>query len=309
MLDYSIHANQFKDRSEVLKQQETETVENTMNNISEPTSFCNLEMFKNDIIKPGGIVAEKNLSFWMQRAQKTEWVDIGTFVSNHDHKTLYQLTLDDINRVTKDRDPSIRTGHAIGNIHRGEVGVSRTEKFSTPWALVYLFHGLMERKGTLPRWEDFDNFLRGAARKRYYEPFMKAFDYPNQTEQSIVELERGFHYRAGNAYYSFLREIDLFTRLRIIYGLDVRYHLLADTQFKIDLWVKNVLVSLFIGNPTYRKGSLGRKSRVCEKLNIDNFHLLELDLKTGKSSSGYPLLASENEIIRAVDMIKKYTNC
>lgn len=263
-------------------------------------------LFEREIVARGGEAARRHRDQWLDRARwNPAYVDIRGFVTAHDHAALFSLGLDDVRRVTRDPDPALRTAHAIGDVRWHEEGVRRTEKFATPWTLIYLLHGLMARMGTLPRWQDFDRFLRGAARARYYGPFTEHYGYATRPESEVAALERGFRYRAGNAYYSFLREVDVITRLRREHGLPVRYHLLADAHFKIDFWVGHVLVAMFVRNPAYRQGAQGRKERVEHRLDLGAFRALEIEMQMATARhANQPMLVAPEEVARTADLIR-----
>ncbi len=58
-------------------------------------------------------------------------------------------------------------------------------------------------------------------------------------------------WRIGNYYYSFLREIHLLSILRET-GLDLLFHPLADALFRVDAWLGDLVLSLYVGNARYR---------------------------------------------------------
>ena len=263
-------------------------------------------VLQRELLQPGGDLAARSYRAWLSKAAKdAAYKDVQEFVHMHTHSVLHRLTPADVARVASDPDPSVRTGHAIGDIRNKEAGVIQTSDFSSPWAFQYLLHGLLETLGRVPRFEDFDAYLRGPARERYYDRFTKKFGYERRSAGEIESLERGFQYRVGNAYYSFLREVDLMTRLRAEHGLRIRYHVLADVQFRVDFWCGPVLVALWVRNPRYRDGSGGRKQSPDEHLDLSAFHLLPIELdRPDQRDANRPVLFSPKQIEAAARSIQ-----
>ncbi len=73
------------------------------------------------------------------------------------------------------------------------------------------------------------------------------------------------HWRIGYFYYSFLREQYIFSRFRLC-GVPVKQHPLADALFRVDGWVANLNINLYVGNPKYRDNNVGQKHRAQEIL-------------------------------------------
>lgn len=264
---------------------------------------CDFEEFKAAIVARGGARARESLSDWLARADRNPaYLPVRKWVTGHAHGALFGLGLDEVWAVTRHPDDAIRTGHALGDL-RWRAEYKAADNFNTPWALQYLLHGLMEKLGRLPRWEDFRAFLKGdEARHCHFGPFERRFlaDADPATARLLLE---GYRWRVGNAYYSFLREVDLMTRLRLEHGLDVRYHVLADAQFKVDFWVGNVLVAVFIKNPRFREGAAGRKDRVEDLMDVSAFRTLALELEA-PTTKGRAALVPPHEVARAAAAIR-----
>lgn len=262
------------------------------------------EQFRKDIIIPGGDKAEKSYRTWLARGNgNTDYDDIQALVHGFRHDFLYAITVEELERVTLDRDPTVRTGHALSDIDPKRECIRAVDDFNTPWAMQYLLHGFLERHRRIPRWEDFERFFKGAAKLRYYEPFKARFGYDRLSADEIHRFERALQWRIGNAYYSCLREIDLITRLRREYDLPVRYHMLADVQFKIDIWCENVLIAVYIKNERYRDGEDGRKVRLSDMLDVSNFQMLEIELEAPRRF-GRPALVTPQGIEKTAEAIR-----
>ena len=84
-------------------------------------------------------------------------------------------------------------------------------------------------------------------------------------------------WRLGNAYYSMLRELYVLAVLRQA-GLPVEYHVIADALFRVDFWVGDVVISLFVTNPEFRDATgAGRKELPSSILSdCDAFSFVEL---------------------------------
>jgi very-short-patch-repair endonuclease len=274
--------------------------------IPPPSAGCDFEALRRDILVPGGARAARSYREWLERAQRNpDYGPVQAFVHAQRHDTLHALAVAEVERIAADPDPAVRTGHALGRIRKDEPGVIATRDFSTPWAIAYLLHGLLESMGRVPRWQDVDRHLRGAASSLYYGPFTQAFRYGSKSAQEIRAFERGFQYRVGNAYYSFLREVDLMARLREIHGLQVRYHVLADVHYRVDFWCRNVLVALWVENPRYRQGNEGRKPKPEHYLDASGFRLLRLELdRPDQRNSWRPMLFSTSQVAHAAEQIR-----
>lgn len=64
---------------------------------------------------------------------------------------------------------------------------------------------------------------------------------------SQSDAQEAMWWRLGNAYYSTLRELYVLAVLREA-GFPVEYHVIADALFRVDFWLGDVVISLFVAN-------------------------------------------------------------
>lgn len=175
-----------------------------------------------------------------------------------EHRTLYGLTPALVEKAAKDTD------HALGE-SRPNDGRVELKDFSPPYPFVYLFHFLLERFGRVFLWQDFVAFVK-ADPGLILLPFAKQYGLAEAEvfgDWEATASMRALQFRLGCAYYSFLREIYVMATLREVHGMDVRYHVLLDVEFKIDMLVEGVPLALYIGSKLYKDGNGGgRKVRI-----------------------------------------------
>lgn len=257
------------------------------------------------IVAPGGARAARSLSAWLARAERSPvHRDVHDFVLSHGHGVLERLDVADLEAATVWPTSEANRRHALGSLRKDEVEMASVENWSTPpWAFSYIFHDAMERLGRVPTWPDVLAFLRGPARDRLLDPFAADFALAGMDAVSRELHCAALRWRVGKAYYSFLREVDLFVRLRREHGLPVRYHLLADAQFKVDLWCGDVLVALLIVNKEFRDGADGRKRRVEDMMDASGFRRLSVEL-AAPTRWGRPTLCPQGEVTALASAIR-----
>ncbi|MCV9964691.1 hypothetical protein OIU34_22635 [Pararhizobium sp. BT-229] len=169
------------------------------------------------------------------------------------HKTLYKLTLKEVRaQIKKYDDERI---HALGNTKgkdcRPSIRTGRKEmNLSPPFAFAFINHRLLE---DMERLHDFKDFVRFTSRNPEYLATFYCYHYPDLTLADFHEnwdenpKLRGLRFRAGLAYYSFLREIYLFTYLRERHGFHVGFHIILDIEAKCDMVVEGIPTAIYIG--------------------------------------------------------------
>lgn len=197
--------------------------------------------------------AAARLHAWRQDPSKAAVVPV---VEAHAVRALYGISSDDVRSVCE------RTEHALGEVRKRDIeGVELVRDWHPAFAFTHVLHLAVEATGGLPTYQEFRQYCREDQRGRrtLWEP---AEDLISQAS-SAVGRERAraaVRWRIGNAYYSFVRETYVLAVLRES-GLAVEVHPLADALFRVDLWVQDVNVSLYIGNTLFRAGESGRKDR------------------------------------------------
>lgn len=229
------------------------------------------------------------------------------FVLRHAHEALDRLTLKDVERATNWPRSEIPRRHALGEA-RGTSPHRWLDDFDTPWTFNYQFHGLLDRLGYIPNWEEYSAWFFKDGAPTYYTPVLAEFQRRNLqfSKQDLDVFHNCLRWRVGCAYYSFLREIHLYTELRLRHGLPMRYHVLADSQMRIDMWCHNCLLAVCVENATYRTEQGGRKQRLEDIAQGTRFRVIPVTL--GKPTGfGRPHLVSAQEIARVALLISGKT--
>jgi hypothetical protein len=183
-------------------------------------------------------------------------VDVVPRVESHTVSVLYEQTRGDVISVCK------RTEHALGEVTKREItNVEAVRDWHPAFAFTHVLHFAVEALGALPTFEQFRNYCREdpIGRATLWEPAQEMVSVAARRVGSRVARD-AMRWRIGNAYYSFLREVFVLAVLRER-SVDVQVHPLADALFRVDLWVNDINVSLFIGNELFRAGDDGRKDR------------------------------------------------
>lgn len=254
-----------------------------------------------DIVGPGGALAARTLADWMDRP-RTKGIGyeaVQEFVLGVNHSVLHSMTVSSVEAATRWGKEDIEGRHALGDVRKHEQ-IKEVEDFQTPWTFNYIGHLLLQRNGRLPTWSEFDAFLRGEGLALYYGPFRETFgiDRMHGRPLELRRWERALRWRVGKGYYSFLREADLLTRLRQEFGLPIRYHVLADALFRVDMWCGKVLVAVNIRNEVYKGDGAGRKKEPSDVMDSSGFAFLRLELDTD-ADFGMAKLVSEAEVARS----------
>lgn len=211
----------------------------------------------------GGSASVARLILWNVRRQGAQWGPVKQFLRKLKHDTLHGLAVEEV-EVVAGLLPGKPTTHALADLRPGDGQFGGVAEFCPPFAIEYLLHDCLETLGRVPRWSDVKRYLFVEHRERYILPFLHEFGLVSGTLEARVGSPHfaALQWRIGNAYYSLIREIHLLTTLRQRYGLDVRYHVLADVEYKADLVAGDVLVAIYVPNGRYRDGHAGRKMSV-----------------------------------------------
>ncbi len=186
---------------------------------------------------------------WRRRPGYGEVVE---FVENFEHRYLFEIRPREIESVKQ------RSEHALGDVYKEEQ-LPEVEDFTCPFAFQHLFHRYVEEERALPTWQEFGAWLKGPAAQLWVEPLKRETGWYRADGRRRKRLGRAYRWRAGKAYYSAFREVELLARLRVEHGLPVRYHLLADVLLRVDFWLDDALVCAYFPNKKYRSEDRGRK--------------------------------------------------
>lgn len=186
--------------------------------------------------------------------QRPHWDEVVAFVEGFTHRRLFELTTDMVRAVMEN------STHPLSDVQKEEA-IKSIEDFTCPFALQHIFHRYVEESGTVPRWQEFDDFIHNGARSKWLQPLRVALPSFPEVHKMVAEegrvrawekVKRAIRWRLGKFYLSAIREIDLLTRLREL-SVPLRYHLLADVLLRVDFWTENTLVCVYFENLTFRQ--------------------------------------------------------
>jgi hypothetical protein len=193
------------------------------------------------------------LSRWESDARYRERVV--PFVKNFVASALYRSTPEAIEAVCE------KTEHALGEVKRRDAeSVEEIVNWNPAFALQHTLHYAAETLAAVPTFQDFRAFVskNDQARAMLLTPSQKVVDEAARSGASRAIAMDAMKWRVGNAYLAFLKESYMVSVLRAS-GFDARYHLLADVLFRVDAWVDDKCVSIFVVNPEFRGPQGGRK--------------------------------------------------
>jgi hypothetical protein len=200
---------------------------------------------------------------WLNDRSRSRVVEL---VLNHETKHLYRLTLAEVRRVCA------TTNHALGRVERKNAeSVAKTVNWYPTFAFTHIMHHYLEQSRRLPTWQEFYKFLFVTEEGKELIGDEAGRHKAERLKDGVPEqlASDALRWRFGNAYYSFLREVYTLVTLRAR-GLDVRFHPLADALFRVDSWMGNAVVSIWVANEDFRRDKgfepQGRKDRVEELL-------------------------------------------
>ncbi len=176
-------------------------------------------------------------------------------VLRHTTKVLYELTPAAVEATCTASE------HPLGEIRKQvAMAVAPVVDWRPDFAFTHVMHLAMERLGAMPTFGDFTRFCAGdpAGRAALGDPARQIRERACQLGFEPGQAAQAVRWRIGLAYYSFAREAYTIAVLRSA-GLDVRAHPLADALFRADAWTCRTVLSIYIRNPRFRDGSLGRK--------------------------------------------------
>lgn len=262
----------------------------------------------------GGPVAARELDLWLSRRHRcSDSQEVHDFVTRHDHGIMLRMNVADVVSATEwngrwsGDDPENR--HALGDLDKRTDVMDVVEDWAMPpWALAFLFNDLMARMGRIPTWQEVRRFISGAARHRMLSRFARLVGWPGLSPEERERHLRALRWRVGKAYYSWLREVDLFVRLHRIHGLPVRMHMIADTVFKTDLWCGSNLVSVLVRNERYRSGDKGRKRRAEDILSGEHGLRMSSIEVACVPRGGKPQLFAPDEVARLAGHVGQGTD-
>ncbi|MGW5740257.1 hypothetical protein [Amycolatopsis sp. NPDC003861] len=220
---------------------------------------------------------EQKYTDWINDRSRSRVVEL---VMKHETRYLYQLTLADVKKVCD------ATEHALGLVKRKEAeSVVETRNWFPEFAFTHIMHHYLETRRSLPTWQNFYHFLFYSDEGNSLIGIATRWHKAERLAGGVSEkLARdALRWRFGNAYYSFLREVHMLVYLREN-GFDVRSHPLADALFRIDGWMGDAVISIWVANENFRREKgfdpQGRKDRVKDLLagSVPSFRFVDIEL-------------------------------
>jgi hypothetical protein len=250
-----------------------------------------------ELIENGGAGARAAYKTWRERRGYEGVVE---FVTTFTHEYLYRITPEEL------QDTRAGSEHALGEV-RSEEQMDAVEDFTCPFALQHLFHWYIESKRAVPRWQDFEGWIKHDVKQHWLSPLAEHTGYGSADETGRREIARATRWRIGKFYLSAMRELDVLCRLRANYGVDLNYHLIADVLLRVDFWTGNKLLCLYFSNPKYRAGGLGRKPPAESFFRQSRTRFDVLELTVGRQGFGNFWLAPEDDLRRIAEQINAAT--
>lgn len=205
---------------------------------------------------PGTIRAHER---WRRDPRYTEVVPL---VEAHTTRAVYEFDPSHI------ADVCVRTEHALGDVARSRAeSLRQVVNWNPAFTFSFVLHHLVEHTGTAPTWGEFVKYFTQdpTGRRMLGDPIARKGAELRVAGLPRATVDEALHWRVGNAYYSFLRELWFVTNLREL-GVDVRMHPLADALFRVDAWYARTAMILYVKNGEYRAGLEGRKVHATDLL-------------------------------------------
>jgi hypothetical protein len=116
--------------------------------------------------------------------------------------------------------------------------------------LALALHRFVEEHGRVPDWpETVAWMIEPHILATFVGPAWSLFHtMPEPGRPSRPRWQLGIAWRIGNAYLSFLREMDFLSRMTHVHGIPLRFHIVADAVLKVDFFVGSSLVCVWMKN-------------------------------------------------------------
>lgn len=202
------------------------------------------------------------------------------------------------------------SGHALGDI-KTEEQLLLIENFTCPFALQHIFHGYIEQKRSIPTWEEFDHYVREEVAPLWMNPLrgflkncptVKDFVRGHANRGGWEKVNRAVQWRLGKFYYSAMRELDIFVRLRQG-GAAVSYHLFADVLLRVDFWIESSLVCVYFSNTKYQDGKQGRKKPAASFFNDPHHQFKIHHINIERQGFGNFWIASDESVAKLIETL------
>ncbi|MEV0686854.1 hypothetical protein AB0I35_23590 [Nocardia sp. NPDC050378] len=224
-----------------------------------------------DHFAPNGTKTNKLLDWWKHRRGLGH---VAQTVLAHVSRTPYTVVAEDIATLT--------TNHPLGEIRPSRAyQVDAIKNWNPGYAFTHLFHQMLEEHRGVFTWDEFREWAQHpAVEDRLWRPAQAVIEAAVASGADPKEAHEAMQWRIGVFYYSFLRELYVIARFRE-QDLPVLCHPLADALFRTDAWCDNVIVELYIPNPTFKTSDAGRKWKARELFaDQPHFEVVELAMPT-----------------------------
>lgn len=203
--------------------------------------------------------AQRELDRWRNLPGKTPVVEFAQALTT---QAAYQLTPEQIEDTCK------ATRHALEDPdgRRLRRKVAEAVRPAVDWhpnfPIVHTMYWSVEHLGRPPLWDELIALWRGQepARSMLGIPAASAVGDAVKARHPLADAREAVWWRLGNSYYSMLRELYVLAVLRQA-GFPVEYHVLADALFRVDFWLEDTVISLYVANASYRDASGGGRKR------------------------------------------------
>ena len=229
-----------------------------------------------EIVIPGGKVASAKLEEWRNDHRYAR--EVVPFVTSFSQDFMFVATRAEFDTVAAIIEAD-ENQHALKGVSRAD-NIPLTKNLNSSFAFIHLFHRYVQQKRRIPTWLEWREWLRTEAASMFAIPVSRTIRFDRMDKAQKTAVKKGLTWRLGLAYYSCMRELDVMLRLRDLYGLNVRYHVLADALYRVDFWLGTKTVCLFVSNDEMKAAQTGRKPRPGQFLTSPPFSHYEAVLET-----------------------------
>nr|WP_250807849.1 hypothetical protein [Neorhizobium tomejilense] len=272
--------------------------------VSKPVIVTDWNWMLDQAARGGGEDVQAKLKRWDEGRRRLHgnrvWDKIVTAMRQFEHRHLYTLKEADIG------DVMARTHSSFGGVTGDDSEKGGIDKATSPAPYVLMLHNLLETKGTIPTWQDFQEYhwKNPGVYLRFIADFVRLpVGMFIDSDWLTHPVARAIRYRLGSAYNSFIRELHLMCVLRERYGILLTHHFLLDALWKIDFLHNNTALEVFLENPRWKVKNPEAAERerakktLCHKTNPARDVLMVTFAKRSDSKSyDFPWLFTDAEI-------------
>ena len=191
--------------------------------------------------------------------------------------------------------------HPLGNIRKKDiVDIDAATNWYPDFAFHHVLHHATASLQTIPTFAGFQAFCSNdpLAHTMLVLPAAEARAAAERAGADPSAAWDAVRWRIGLAYYSFLREMYSLAVLRAA-GIDARYHVLADVLWRVDLWVGDLCLELYVNSPRFKSHDAGRKTRSRDWLGDGPFAFAKFEIAR-RTEFGVAHLPDPDDLVRVV---------